>query len=323
MIVLRILLHGLIALVPMPHSSRMAALAIDVVNPAVQQKCTAPHVPTLTFTPLQGPCPAGCHPSGQSGQSCSCTLPAGSLQVVGFEATAAPMLSEPRREPPDSLPEDEQHAAEFSFLFNLDNINYKLLKTALNDDPGNLVARMVFPYTRLTACDLAIDPATLGGYEPEVPVHSFNFHPEGSAMGGRSQPVAQGLVAEADVSGSVSLLLAKYGDQGVVKIPLQSSTCAGDKTCVEVSLMNDREKPLKPEDPCNNPGRDFAYFYELATLPLPWAQRPIPHLETRQTSHAEKDLQPVACGNLMSGTFHPKGFYTHPVCAMAMFYPYQ
>lgn len=339
MLVLRIFFPGLIAFVPLPHSSQMAALVVDAVNPDPSLKCTAAHTPKLTFTPASGTCPDGCsHSSDDSHASGDCTCKfkgrkQEALEVIGFQPTASPMPSDPRREPPNSFPDHPQdgvEAGEFSFIFNLSNIGFDVLKTAVSGDPDHLVARMVFPYTRLTACSLALDS------DIDTHLHSYNFHPEGSHQRGRSQPVAQGLEVEANISGeSVSLVLGKFGSAGPVTIPLAAVPCEEDRKCVDLWLENDREV-LPSSDPCDDPGRDFGFFYDLATVAPPWGQRPIPHEERNlPQGHDGGGVHPGVCPmemteeqfraapHKMKSMATPETYHTHPICAMAMFYPYQ
>jgi hypothetical protein len=340
MIILRIVFHGLIAFVPSPHHSQMTALLVASLPDPNQ--CIAKHDARLMFpTGDSDKCiPAvGC--SYGADHICTCTL---DYKTIAFPVSALPASTEPGHQPPHVLPATKDAAADMAYLVNMSNLGYDILRTAVTGDPGNppLVARMVFPYTRLAACDLATDQG-----DDDLP-HSYNFHPYLSAQVGWDQPLAQGLVTEADVpSGDVSLELNTLGASGSPTTFKLTATCVHQKCTAEVTLENTRD-PYIQQDPCNDGvGRDFAFYYDLTTVPLSFAFRPVPEVDDVAGNITAGDLEPAMCparteshgpladqaswrqrigkrhGRREPIEAHATTVYSHPVCAMAVFYPYQ
>jgi len=328
MLIVRIFFQGLIAFVPAPHQSQMTALLVDSKNDSAQ--CIALHHAELVFPTADA---RKCTDAGCTWANNRCTCEP-KRQTIAVQTKSVPAPTEPGHEPIEALPLTKESASDMAYVVNMSNlgVGYDILRSAVTGDPGNLVARMAFPYTRITSCDLATDPDT------DDVLHSYDFHPFGAARHGWNQPLAQGLVVEAEVaSGGVSLVLAPLGTAGgsPVTFDLTPTPCGGGQ-CIDIQLSNMRPE-LRCGDPCNNGiGRDFAFYYDLATVPPPFAQRPIPNIDKSSFGGKVADIQPVICpprppscppestsSRVTTDDLHPVSIYSHPVCAMAVFYPSQ
>lgn len=330
MIYLRLFFHGLIAFAIAPHQSQITALL--VASHDDQSRCIAKHSGTLVFpTTDQTNCRnAKCD---WNANLCTCTLDADAHhQTITIGATANPEVTDPDHEPPSSaLPATSTDAADVAYLMNMSNLGSEVMQTALTGNPGNLVARMVSPYTRLTACDLATDPDT------DDVLHSNNFHSFGSAKRGWDQAIAQGLAAEADVPpGNVTLTLGPFESGGGTSytLALLPGTCSdGTTNCIEVYLEYTRPPFADLTDDCNKAGvgRDFAFYFDLATLSPPFDNRLVPQVDADPSTPVKvAKIQPAICPK--RHTYTPQISHgrtgattqsSHPACAMAVFYDFQ
>lgn len=316
---LQIVMHGLIALVPMNDAdgaNHMTALLVDARNqpPGMELPCFAPHVPELRLTPTST---ALCRPAGcsVSGNSCVCTL---SRQNITLSIDPPPMLARKllRKQPNHSLPFSLADASDFSYIANLAQLppGWKLDQRFLTPvPPDELVARMEFPFEAVKACSLGVRQD-----EGSRNVHPFSFRPHGALEkpGDVSQALAQQAVAFLQISDQARVIvrLEEFGGNGhdlAIKVENLSSGEMGYR----VELVNMRmPDPLALDDPCDDGvGRDFAYFYELVLNKPPiWRDRPMPHIKYTRWKSAN-DLTTEDCTR---PTHVPS---SRPICPMASF----
>ncbi|HEV3458028.1 MAG TPA: hypothetical protein VHG32_15795 [Thermoanaerobaculia bacterium] len=322
-IVLRILLDGLIALVPI-DSSHLTALVVDGTRPPVEASpCVGLHKAMLEFT-FVGNQGDYCKSKGCTvdGNTCTCNLNDHQYQV-SFVATALPSSVVLKQQPDQPMPVMPGQAADPSYLFDLSRLA-QLDSTFLTSGPApGLLGRMQqFPFTRLTACNLA-----LRNHSGTYSAHTFNFRRLGAPYDVHqpTQAVAQALIAEADVpSGNVVLRLEDLGGGNPRDFELARETC-GQQGCANVRLFNHRDE-IQENNPCNKgTGFDFAYYYQLVQNQPSWQDRPLPQLDT--VTELEGHVAVQACTaafppHAMAATTNRAELHfatSRPVCAMAFF----
>jgi hypothetical protein len=323
-IVLRILLDGLIGLVPI-DSSHLTALVVDGTHPPVEaSRCVGVHKAQLAFT-FVGNQGDYCKSKGGctvSGSTCTCTFDADHQYQISFMATVLPSSVVLKKHPDQPMPTMPTQAADASYLFDLESLA-TLDPTLLRSGPtSGLLGRIQeFPYTRLTACNLALRKHG-GTYS----AHTFNFRKIGAPYD-QSQPtqaVAQALIAEADVpSGAVTLRLEDLGGGNPRDFDLAHESC-GKLSCANVHLSNHRDD-LKEGDPCDKgTGFDFAFYYQLVKNAPSWPDRPLPQLDSVTELEGHVALQactdafpPHVAATTSGADVHVAS--SRPVCAMAFF----
>lgn len=319
---IHIVLHGMIALVPMAASSTapssMTALVVDGSRPIGGIECFAEHFPKLTLRASNDVClAAGCEVSGSTSCSCTAALKGHQVTLVVQPPIPPPVSSSAikasRTQLARTIPFDTDSAGDFRYFANLSLMNQTVNPTVFGAaPPDRLTARMTFPLDSLAACSFATRRD-----DGADNVHEMGFRPLGSEEqeSDVSQAVAQKLVATAMVpdgpapAQSATIELADFDGSNVHRIPLMAGLQG-----YFIELENERARPLPTDDRCDDGiGRDFAFYYELAASPPAPAQRPLPHV---------KPTHWKSLANLESQACNPgKGGMSKPICAMASFNP--
>ena len=325
MSVIHIILHGLIALVPSTDLSGMAnhmtALLVDARSqppgmPSGLKECFVPHQSVLTVkVDDSAQClKAGCTPQGLD--NCVCKL---DRTEVSLSPDVSPEKQKLAKLPASSLPFDQQHANDFSYVANMSQppLSQQLDPRFLEPlPPPALAARMTFTFASITACSLGTRRD-----EGSANVHPLGFRPLHATEkpGEVSQAMAQQLVASYEISqGPLILNLSGFGGGNQRHLTLKPIADS-----YEIMLVNMRgaksdgtiPNDVPTDDICDDGiGRDFSFFYELVKNPPAWEDRQIPHIKyTRWKS--SRDLEVAECNHK---THFPD---SHPICAMATFNP--
>lgn len=317
MITIQIVIHGLIALVPLNDSTgkanSMMALVVDASQKPPSSECFVEHMPMLSFLPkVPGECGGpGCKVLDGL---CVCVLDHEdiSLQIQPDIDPSPRQRLNPA--PKSNLPFDGTAAGDFSYIANLSRdqlgnhtVAPDLLEIPLPPRiPQPLVARMKFGFTSVHACFLGARPDEAGKN-----VHSMSFRSYGSTEGrdDLNQSVAQRAMIGLDIPDDrgVTITLTKF-DQSLTR---NFGAKAGpDGFAIELSNM--RMEELGIDDPCDDGvGRDFAFFYNLLEQPPAWEDRAIPHIKYTQWK-SERELPNPDCAVF-------KDPNSRPICPMASF----
>ncbi|MFL6261228.1 MAG: hypothetical protein ACJ76Y_16130 [Thermoanaerobaculia bacterium] len=320
---IHIILHGLIALVPATDPggvvNHMTALLVDARNeppglPSGFKECFVSHQSVLTVkVDDSAQCKqAGCTFEGQD--DCVCKLDRTEISLAPDVDLQKQQLA---KLPASSLPFDQQHANDFSYVANMSQppLHQELDPRFLEPlPPPELAARMTFPFASIAACSLGTRRD-----EGSENVHPLGFRPLRATEqpGEVNQAMAQRLVASYEISqGPLILTLSTFGGGNQRHLTLKP---IGDD--YEIMLVNMRgaksdgtiPNDVSVDEACDDGvGRDFAFFYQLVKNPPPWEKRPIPHIKyTRWKSSS--DLVVDECSHK---THFPD---SHPICAMATF----
>jgi hypothetical protein len=317
-IALKVVVHGLIALIPNQHTpaNLMTALLVDggTASSMPGMDCMLAHHPQLKILATT---PTQCNPANCTvvGNECTCSTDSlrGKLLTLTISPTPTPTGQDLAPPIPHSLPETGAEAANFSYVANLSRspfgltLNQSYLTTT---PPSNLLARMDFPFDQVAACALAKRPD--GGLSN---VHALSFrklHTEG-LIGETSQALAQMVVARLNIPDGggtpqkVTLNISNFDGTASTPVDLMAED---DGYLIELS--NDSTS-LRPDSPCDDGvARHFGRFYDLATTSIPSADRLIPHLRLTQWISAD-NLEPDLC---KAPTFNPTD---RPMCPMASF----
>jgi hypothetical protein len=331
-IVLRILLHGLIALVPTDNSS-LTALVVDGTNPPAEaSKCVGyDHKAQLlfTFAGEQATAAAACKKlnCAVNNSTCICTFDQANQYQVSFDAAGVLLSGGPPKKRPDQpMPKMQQQAGDPSYLVDIQPLAPLDLTFLTTKKAAGLLGRMQFPYTKLTACNLALVKDGSDYF-----AHTFNVR-KLDAMYDPTMPLqalAQALMVEADIpSGSAKLKLEFLGGGSSYEFDLAPEQCDG-QTCFNVYLVNHRTE-LPEGDPCvtYGIGFDFAYYYQLTQNAPAWKDRPIPQVDS--VNEPEGNVALPACSKVFAPHYHDGGTSrraldyitvatSRPVCAMAFF----
>jgi hypothetical protein len=323
-VLLRIFLHGLIALVPMDDgSNRMRALLVDARKPPdVSAHCVAAHSPELRFLTSAAECLAAASVGCQIvGDYCSCAV---ERQEIVLSASVRPITVTFNTQPSRRLPKTPgEQAAETSYMANVLNLPH----VSLNPDmlsltpppPKAVLDRMTFAFDSIETCMLA-GKNIPGGAE----VHTFSFgragEPTGSMM---RQAIADMMAAKAtvpfDATNKVIVSVTGFDaptsfSMSLIPEPCDPTSGSSDQ-CVDITLANVRPSlPLGPNGCDDGVGRDFAFFYELVKDPPPWEARLVP-IDDKSDKIDASLLEIPECKN------HPKGPMNRPICGMASFIP--
>src|SRR3982750_678657 len=312
-IILRIVLHGLVALVPVDSATsanQMKALLVDAhafpseVDPVLHPNelpvgyahCFVPHMPMLTVDandPNQCRAVPGCKINPTT-FSCECML---SRQDVTLEVTPALNLqmrnlnSPPTRLP---LPFDVIEAASFHYVANLTtSLNQQLDPHFLDTVPPDiLAARMTFPFDSVTSCALAVRSEE-GGRN----VHALSFQAAGilEKSGDPSQALAQQVVSTLPIPDGASVVIKVRDFASSTELPIVLAPNA-DGSGYRIELSNMRKEDTLVDDPCDDGiARDFAFFYELALNKPPGKERRVPQIKMTNWKSAAALEQPQEC----------------------------
>lgn len=325
-IALKIMLHGLIALVPNKSTGadHMTALLLDARTPN-DFECIAEHAPKLVVMVQDpGQCfKAGCKTNGNE---CTCGDSLAGKDIT-LEIEPAPT---PEGQPLSNdillrLPDNSDEAGLYSNIANLSRSSFSMkLKsqyldsgTPTNLPPSNLLARMEFPFDRVTACSLA--KREDGGVKNIQGVSFRSLHAEGQ-VGDTLQPLAQMAVADIKLSSNgtdapkATLKIRGFGDDPANAISFVLMP-KGVTPIYMIELSNDTT-PLRPDSLCDDGiGRHFAFYYDFAENPPTWVERLIPHIRPAH-SRSPEFLEPEACKDptftLMDRPMCPIASFDHP-----------
>lgn len=324
-IALRIVLHGLIALVPTTDSNgvnHMTALLVNGLEPhGIDERCTSIHRPMLRFLAAEtGECvDADCEISGNQ---CTCREMALTGKHISIDITPVPVSASQRltSSPPiNRLPTNKSEAASFSYIANLAQAPFGL---SLNQEylgaapPEHLLARMKFPFNSITSCALA---AREDGGDAHVHEMSYRKLHDPSLKTDTSQALAQRVITELaipDGNGSeepqVILRISNFGDPEMDGHKIRLLPGASG---YRIEISNQPPRFLDRDDPCNDGvARHFAMFYELADGAIPLSERLLPHVRFA-TSVNRASIQPEVCNELVFALMD------RPICPMATFNP--
>lgn len=315
-VMVNIMLHGLVALVPITgtdgRSNQMTALLVKAKPPTgVAVKCFEEHRPILTVKTLtSAECTdAKCTAGNQS--SCTCQLDSDEISI-SIEPQVVPAKTEVSKRPPSVLPFDDEAAGNFGYIANLSRapLNAELDPAFLDPiPPTNLAARMTFPFESLTSCALA-SLQDEGGKN----IHALSFRPLNAPeeSGEMSQALAQMVMAHLTVPDApvqrVTLKITDFGGANPRHLTLKPSLAG-----YVIELENGRDE-LSVDDPCEDGvARDFASLYDLAKNPPAWNARPIPHIKYTRWKSA-RDIEAPGCDRDKEPT-------SRPVCPIGVFNP--
>ena len=318
-----IMLHGLMALVPVEGSNgqvnHMTALLVDATKARLEHQCFVPHEPILTISTSNEECvAAGCSAGDKDFCECKFKL----FEDILLSPDVQPMVATLDRRPVNNLPFSQQEATNFAYIGNLANLGQKLNPRLLDTNtvlsPNPLIARMTFPFKEVNACSLATRPAE-GGKN----VHPLNFRRVGKEEkpGELSQALAQVFMAsytlppDGNETPELTLTLRKSGAEPR-KMVLKWGTLrpGSDDKVYSIKLENKRTYELLPGDPCDDGvARDFGLYYDLAENPPVLKERLIPHVKYTRWKGANELLAP-ACQGM-------KDPMSRPVCPIGSFYP--
>lgn len=323
---LRIILHGLIALVPTTTLQggkpvhHITAMLVNGQSPhSIDSKCPSTHHPTLTLLVVESSecTDADCE---FSNNQCTCKATALAGKEISIEITPAPTLASqrPSNSPPlNNLPTDQEEAKSFSYVANLAQAPFGLsLNPAYLTEappPEHLIARMIVPFEGITSC-------ALGAREDEGQsyVHEMSFRKlhEPSLKTDTSQALAQRVITEIMVpEGNEQKVVLRLRKFGAPETESDRITLLPGGSGYRIEVSNQPLKPLLRDDPCNDGiARHFAMYYELAQNPPDLLQRMLPHVRFPASIAAER-IQPEICDE---PTF---ALMDRPICPMATFNP--
>lgn len=322
---IRIILHGLIALVPQngPDGATMTALLVNTRHPPADMECHDEHFPRIKFPTTAQECTAVAQCELEDEGLCLCSLFRQEISILP-QATRNPVVLQ--RTPPRSLPFDRASAGDFAYVANLSAMGYTLDPAFLPTDPAvappaALAARFRFPFDTAAACDLATRRDDGADY-----VHATNMRPLGreEERNETSQAVAQRVettvAIDVNIAGGQRLKLrlnpfpGQAGSVHEFMLPV-------DLAEVEIELSNERSDERRthfmvPDQICDDGiGRDFAFFYDLVqNKPAVWNDRPLPHIKySVSKSFADLDMRTGGLCRRMKVTM------SRPICPMASF----
>jgi hypothetical protein len=318
-ILVRFILHGLIAFVPYPDSTgsinHLNAILVNAMNPALPQQfkdCVAPHTATLTFPVATGEpmCGAAGCVLGPNGDRCTCTFFAPSsvtskrIWITPDPSPAAPALP---KTPPSELPSG---APNFSYIPNLLNLGYTFNQQYVGASPPSQVVRMEIPAEQVIPCHLS---TRTQDKQTEL-IHTFHFRKlnDYDVPSDKGQALVQMLVIKTNyqvAAGSpLSLNIGDAGSTTYQSIPIAQNSN------VDIFLANSRgTASLDLDDPCNDGiGRDFALFSTLTNEnPAPLAAL-LPHVRQSVTA---PDFEATECSTIPPSKMPD----SRPICPMATF----
>jgi hypothetical protein len=317
---IRIILHGLIALVPQTDASgpKMMALLVDGHSKPPEMTCFAEHLPRIKFPTTAQQCTQSDDCVVDQPGTCLCKLNRHEISILPQTAQIAdkPLERTPRR----NLPFDPNEAASFANVANISQMGYTLdpaFRPGPKAPPATLAARFVFPFKMAASCGLATRRDDLADY-----VHPLNMRPleKEEASGEMSQAMAMQVEVTTTVDVDLSakqapiLRLSPFpGEAGdTFDFPLPA-----DLSEIQIKVSNDREHFMTPDKTCDDGiGRDFAFFYELVDVQKRpnWLDRPIPHAKySVAKSSSDLVLDPTSNLCLSKG----KAAMSRPICVMA------
>jgi hypothetical protein len=320
-----IMIHGLIALVPMSTASgvdHMTALMVNALSqPGDMDQCFARHTPILEF-PITDTGGASCIEAGctVNVDTCQCDFSKTPRKQVELAITP-PLSTVPHAPfnpaPQSALPFDSNAAADLAYLVNLSRppLNGKLNPDVLSADPAKVpnavIARMYFPFDSVTPCSLAVSSD-----EGSDQVHTLAFRPNhGDEKAGElEQALAQRAVASVNIpdGAQVAVKISDFDGTNAHLVALVTTLNIINNKPEYMIMIHDDRDSLAIDDACENGvGRDFAFFYDLTLSPPSWKDRPVPHVKYGHWKSA-RDVEVTFCSE------HPKAMTSRPICAMAI-----
>lgn len=336
--VLRIMMHGLIALAPSANvndPNHITALLLDARMPHGTE-CVTAHRPELSFLLAEGQpgkCDdAGCELIGERHCKCADSL---SRKQIWLQILPA-SLPDPPAAALAETEDGEDRANDYGLpslqapmgsgkLFYVANLAKAPFNARLNPDylapqpnSQNLLARMDVPFEKLIECSLSKREDQGDTY-----ILPMGFR----AIGRRSradepdQALAQMVVAERKVpaGSTVRLHIADFDGSNQKTLVLATAT-HGEHNPVYMIRLSNEPKVLERGDPCDDGiARHFAHYYEFAENPPAWSDRLIPHVRFTtglRVSGSQPDpnsVEPEACE-------HPTfTLMDRPICPMGSF----
>jgi hypothetical protein len=314
---IKVMLHGLIALIPSVGNNgvnHMTALLLDAREEPPMESCLSTHSPRLAFMVHDNDpkCfAAGCD---LTGNDCVCTGSLDKLEIsLDVSPTPRPTSQDLTAGIPHGLPETRAEARNFSYVPNVSRPPFGIeLDPAYltSSPPSNLFARMDFDFNSISACAL-FKREDAGIFN----IHEVSFrkiHKEG-AIGDTSQAIAQMVMARVDVpdgGGNPQKVVLNLKDRTGQIVHSFELMPESDGYMIE---LTNAAVALRPDAPCDDGvGRHFALFYKFAKNPPIVADRLIPHLRPTRWIDSE-GLTPDEC---RMPIFNP---IDRPMCPMASF----
>ncbi len=321
---LQIVMHGLIALVPVNSTdgvNHMTALLVDARQPPAAmtepyRECFVEHLPQIEFPTESNQCRSELTGCIHNGSLCTCPLAGHEILI---EPGKEPVKQKLASEPPRHLPLDREASIDFGYLANLSylpdlptpqkTLNREFLSS---DPPRALVSRLTFPFDSLLPCDFSSRHE-----EGADNVHPLGFRPirRVEQRGELSQAVAQQFVATVALDAAAAAPILRLrpfagGPERTFRLKQAPPPPGEEPRPIRISLTNARPMFHHPDVPCDDGvARDFAFFFELVQDPPPWDERPIPHLKYTVWKSAA-DIEPRACDDA-------KAPMDRPICPMA------
>jgi hypothetical protein len=319
-IALRVVLHGLMALVPDSSSqaTQVTALLVNATQPPGME-CMDAHTPVISFSANPQECASAAASVGCSiadSGLCTCNNLIG--REITLEMTPAPLPKGVRLDTappsvPPSLPPTSATAGSFGYVLNLAKPPFNLTLDSQYTGPApngaNLAARMIVPIDLLTTCRFV---QRLDAEDWNIP--TMASWPLGQ-LGSDAAPVqaaARSVEAEVALPSNVFKVAIHFhkfdgSDDHAVNLLATNSE-------FQIDLGNEPE-PLDPDAPCDDGvARHFDMFYVLSSSQPP--SHPVPHvrLQSVLSSTVARPSAP-ACAPATAGATE------RPICPMASFAP--
>jgi hypothetical protein len=314
-IALRVVLHGLMALVPdnPAKASTLTALVVNASNPPAME-CMALHTPTINFNTSQAACLAAKSAAGcRVENGCTCDALTGKEITITITPTSTPAPVTLSKSPPHPLPQPNE-VGDFSYVLNLAQppFNLTLDPQYLGQKPdvSKLAARMIIPFDGIATCSLVKreDAADFN-------VHTVALRELG--VQGTKDESTQAAASRVETvltlaQDSLIVTLHIHNFDGTDDHPLVLQPSAEQNPEFLIELTSEPKPDLHRDDPCDDGvGRHFDLFYGLAKPPLPTVHL-IPHV--RLTQH-----QPATPAPPFPMCRIPKAAIERPICPMASF----
>ncbi len=317
-IALRVVLHGLMMLVPDNPSkaTTLTALMVNAGNP-MGMECMAVHTPTINFSTSPDQCLTAQTAAGCRVQD-GCTCDALTGKEITLTISPAPTLTGVAlsKSPAHSLPLPGEEG-DFSYVLNLGQpqvppqVAFALDPQYLGATPdvSKLAARMVIPFDSIAVCSLVRREDA-----EDFNVHTVALRQQG--VQGKNNEKTQAAASSVQTVltlplNSLIVTLHIHNLDGTDDHPMALQPSTEVVPEFTIVLASEPEPTLHRDDPCDNGvGRHFDSFYGLAQ-PSPPVSHLIPHV---RLTHQASTMPPSLCKRV-------KAAVERPICPMASYMP--